>query len=248
MRGFERNPDNLLRFVTSSARDAGSWLVLVGYAVGFALHAVAIVQLPLYLAQSLVAVALPVTALAAGLVEGRLSRGRWGSVAALTLGLALVAAGAGSAGRTVTTATFGWSVLAAVVALAAATWWGRRRSGALLGSLAGLGYAGTAVTVRGVETPVTPVVLLCAVAVPVLGTLAFWAYSLGMRRALIAATTGPMTVLQTLIPAALGVAFLDDTVRTGWWPVVLVGLLVATVAAVVLSRDSELSAEVAPLG
>ncbi|MCY7395387.1 MAG: hypothetical protein LH468_04380 [Nocardioides sp.] len=249
VRGFDVSPDDLWTFVSLSARDAGSWLVLVAYGVGFALHAVAIYLLPLYLAQTTVAMSLPVTALAAGWVEGRLPARRWVAVGLLTLGLVLVAAGAGRAGDVVTNATFGWAVLAAVTGLAAATALSRHRGGALLGLLAGLGYAGTAVAVRGVETPVTPVVLLCAVAVPVFGTLAFWVYSLGMRRAVIAAATGPMIALQTLLPAGLGIAFLDDEIRSGWWPVLIVGLGLATISAIALSRDGErLGSELAPAG
>ena len=56
-------------------------LVVAAYLVGFVLHAVAIWLLPLYLAQALVAMSLPVTALASHRVEDelpahRLGRGR----------------------------------------------------------------------------------------------------------------------------------------------------------------------------
>lgn len=239
VRSFDVSPDDLLTFVRLSARDPLSWLVLTAYAVGFGLHAVAIYLLPLYLAQTTVAVSLPVTALAAGLLEGRLPLRTWSAVGLLTLGLVLVAAGAGSAGEVLTSGFFTASLLTGVLGLATATWLLRRRGGAVLGLLAGLGYAGTAVAVRGVETPVGPAVLLATAAVPVLGTIAFWVYSLGMRRAVIAAATGPMIGVQTLLPAVLGIAFLGDTVRAGWWPVLLVGLTLATGAAVWLGHAGE---------
>lgn len=239
VRSFTVSPDDLVTFVRLSARDPLSWLVLAAYGVGFVLHAVAIYLLPLYLAQTTVAMSLPVTALAAGRLEGRLPLRTWLAVAALTLGLVLVSAGAGSAGEVVTTSTFGVAVVAGLLGLAVAIWGLRNHGGALLGLLAGLGYAGTAVAVRGVETPVSGVVVLAAVAVPVFGTLAFWVYSLGMRRAVVAAATGPMIGVQTLLPALLGLAFLGDTVRPGWWPVLLVGLALATAAAIWLSRTGE---------
>ena len=58
-------------------------LVVAAYLVGFVLHAAAIWLLPLYLAQALVAMSLPVTALASHRVEDapapdRLARGRRG--------------------------------------------------------------------------------------------------------------------------------------------------------------------------
>lgn len=248
VRGFDVSPDNLWTFLHLSARHVGSWMVLVAYGVGFALHAVAIYLLPLYLAQTTVAMSLPVTAVAAGWVDGRLSGRRWAAVGLLTSGLVLVAACSGRAGDVVTSASFGRAVLAGVVGLAAVIWVCRRRGGALLGTFSGLGYAGTAIGVRGVETPVTAVVVLSALAVPVFGTLAFWVYSLGMRRAEIAAVTGPMIALQTLLPAGIGLAYLHDEIRSGWWPVLVVGLGLATLSAVALSRDGERSSEVPSAG
>lgn len=239
VRSLALSPDDLVTFVRLSARDPLAWLVLAAYGVGFVLHAVAIYLLPLYLAQTTVAMSLPVTALAAARLEGRLPLPTWSAVALLTLGLALVSAGAGRAGDPVTTTTFGAAVLAGVLGLALATRLLRTQGGALLGLLAGFGYAGTAVSVRGVETPLSVVVVLAALAVPVFGTLAFWAYSLGLRRSVVAAATGPMIGVQTLLPAVLGLAFLGDTVRPGWWPVLVAGLVVATAAAGWLARAGE---------
>ena len=93
----------------------------------------------------------------------------------------------------------------------------------MLGLLAGLGYAGSAISVRGLGTPVGAVVVVAALAVPTLGLVAFWLYSLGMHRAAVPSTTGTLIVAQTFVPAAVGVAFLGDGVRDGWWPAVAVG-------------------------
>jgi drug/metabolite transporter (DMT)-like permease len=239
VRSFDDSPDDLLAFVRLTVTDLGSWLVLVAYGVGFVLHAVAIQQLPLYLAQVLVAMSLPVTAVTSSLVERRLSGRQWGSVVVLTLGLVLVAAGAGAPGPAISSPAFAVAVSAGVVGLGLLALWGRHRGGALLGVLAGLGYAGTAIGVRGVTTPVDVVVVVAALSVPLFGVLAFWVYSLGMRRAVIATATAPMVGLQTLLPALLGIVFLQDRVRAGWWPALLVGLALATVAAISLTRGGE---------
>ena len=66
VRGFESSPDGLWGFVARSVRDARTMAVVAAYLVGFVLHAVAIWLLPLYLAQALIAMSLPVTALVAG--------------------------------------------------------------------------------------------------------------------------------------------------------------------------------------
>ena len=76
VRRFETTPDGLLGFALRSVRDVRSMLVVAAYLVGFVLHAAAIWLLPLYLAQALVAMSLPVTALASRRVEDALQRSR----------------------------------------------------------------------------------------------------------------------------------------------------------------------------
>jgi drug/metabolite transporter (DMT)-like permease len=234
VRDFDSTPDGLWGFVARSVRDGRTMLVVAAYLVGFVLHAAAIWLLPLYLAQALVAMSLPVTAIASHRVEDRLRRSGWAAVALVTLGLVLLSLGAGEPGEVRTDAEFVAVLWAAVTALALASMAARRLTGPLLGLLAGLGYAGSAVAVRGVGTPVGAGVVLAALAVPSLGLVAFWLYSLGMHRAAVPATSAAVIVAQTFVPAAVGVALLGDGVRHGWWPAVAAGLLLATGGAAVL--------------
>jgi len=44
----------------------------------------------------------------------------------------------------------------------------------------------------------------------------------------------PLILLETLIPAVIGIAVFDDQVRAGWWPVAVIGFALSTVGAVVL--------------
>jgi len=125
-----------------------------------------------------------------------------------------------------------------VVALAVASAVGSHLPGPLLGLLAGLGYAGSAISVRGLGTPVSPVVAVAALAVPSFSVFAFWLYSLGMHRAAVPSTTAALIVTQTFVPAAVGVALLGDGVRHGWWPAVAVGLVLSTSGAVLLGRQN----------
>src|SRR4051812_35814134 len=174
VRGFESSPDRLWGFVARSVRDGRTMAVVAAYLVGFVLHAAAIWLLPLYLAQALVAMSLPVTALASRRVEDSLERAGWVAVGVVTLGLVLLSLGAGQPGATVTHTTFVVVLWAAVAALAAASMVARHLPGPLLGLLAGLGYAGSAIAVRGVGTPLTSGVLLAALAVPSFSIVAFW--------------------------------------------------------------------------
>lgn len=239
VRGFGFSPDALWGFVRRSVRDGRTMLVVAAYLVGFLLHAGAIWLLPLYLAQALVAMSLPVTALASHRVEDALRpRGRV-AVGVVTTGLVLLSLGAGDPGSVVTSTTFVVAIWVGVVVLAVASIGARHLPGALLGLLAGLGYAGSAISVRGIGTPVEPAVVLAALAVPSFSLVAFWLYSLGMHRAAVPSATAPLIVAQTIVPAAVGVALLGDGVRAGWWPAVVVGLVLATTGAAVLGRQSD---------
>lgn len=238
VRRFETAPDTLMKFLRPAVRDGRTWLVVAAYLVGFVLHAVAIWLLPLYLAQATISMSLVVTAFAASRVEEALTRKYWVAVAMVTLGLVLLSLGAGDPGAVVTTTQFTVVLWAGVALLAVASVGGRHLSGAGLGALAGLGYTGSAIAVRGVGTPVETVVVIAAVAVPSYSIVAFWLYSLGMRRVAVSSASAALIVVQTFVPAAIGVALLGDEVRPGWWPVVVVGLLVATAGAVSLSRRS----------
>lgn len=234
VRRHDTSPDRLAGFVAASLRDGRMMLVVAAYLVGFVLHAVAIWLLPLYLAQALVAMSLPVTALASRRVEDALQRQGWVAVGVVTLGLVLLSLGAGDPGDVVTTTTFVALLWAAAGVLAVASLFGRRLPGPLLGGLSGLGYAGSAISVRGVATPVETAVVLAAVAVPLFSVVAFWLYSLGMHGTAVPSTTASLIVAQTFVPAAVGVALLGDGVRDGWWPAVALGLALSIAGAVLL--------------
>ena len=233
VRRYDVTP-GLVGFVLRSLRDGRMMLVVAAYLVGFVLHAVAIWLLPLYLAQALVAMSLPVSALASHRVEDSLHRSGWLAVGLVTCGLVLLSLGAGDPGAVVTTTTFVALLWVAVAVLALASLAGRHLAGPVLGLLAGLGYAGSAISVRGVGTPVEAVVVAAALAVPSFSLVAFWLYSLGMHGSAVPSTTASLIVAQTFVPAAVGVAFLGDGVRDGWWPAVAVGLLLSTTGAVAL--------------
>lgn len=236
VRHLDVSPLNPVTFVVRSVRDPLTMLVVVAYLIGFALHVVAIWLLPLYLAQATIAMSLPITALASRAVTERLTSANWAAIGVVTLGLVLLAIGSGEVGTVVTNASFVLAVWAGVALLALASWWSARLGGGVVGALAGLGYAGSAVAVRGVGSSVEALVAVVALAIPAYSLLAFWLYSIGMHRTAVSSTTAPLIVTQTFVPAAIGVLFLGDGVRTGWAAAVIVGLVLSTAGAVWLSR------------
>jgi drug/metabolite transporter (DMT)-like permease len=224
-------------FVTSSVRDPWTMAVVGSYLVGFLLHAVSIWLLPLYLAQATIAMSLPVTALSSRLLRERLDARHWAAIGAVTVGLVALALGSGTAGEAVTDAWFAAALWAGVITLVVAARWSSRLGGGTLGTLAGLGYAGSAIAVRGVDTSFSAPVVIAALAVPVFGLLAFWTYSLGLERAPVSVATAPMIVGQTGVPAVVGLALLGDGLRDGWWPAALVGFAMSILGAIALNRD-----------
>ena len=235
----ESEPMETLReFVGTALRNRFIMAVVAAYLAGFVLHAVSIWYLPLYLAQSAVALSLPVTALSAARLRERLRVADWLAVVGIVVGLVLVSVGSGEPGGGRSSPPFALLLWLGVVLLLVFGLRGRGMGAGTLGAVAGLGYAGSAIAVRGVDLPLDPSTLAAAAAVPVFGLLAFWLYSLALGRSAVAASSAPLVVGQTLVPAAVGIWFLGDEVREGVVGVVAVaaGMVAAIVGAILLGR------------
>jgi drug/metabolite transporter (DMT)-like permease len=229
--------DGLGAFVSAGVRDPLLLAVVVAYLLGFVLHAVSIWLLPLYLAQATISLSLPVTALASRRLSEGLGPRAWWGILAVSLGLLLLAYSSGPPGDVVTTWWFAGALVVATGALALSGRTLGHRSGATLGWLAGLGYAGSAIAVRGIGWPVEPAMVLAALLVPLLGLLAFWLYSVGLERGDVSSSTAPLITAQTFVPALVGLALLGDGVRPGWWPGIALGLLLAVGGSAVVVQD-----------
>jgi uncharacterized membrane protein len=108
----------------------------------------------------------------------------------------------------------------------------------VLSLLAGLGFANSAVSSRLLPELTVASVLVSPVtyALALSGGLAFLLYSMALQRSTITVATAPMIVLQTALPAVVGVLLLGDEVRPGWDVAALVGSVLVAAGAVVLVR------------
>ncbi len=228
-----------------AARDHGLFsrlMLLVGlsYVLGWTLHLVAISRLPLYLAQVGIALSLVVTVVIAATVVGEpLAPRHWAAIGAMALGLGLLVGAAGPVGHhlfdtnrtlalyTALTITFGLGLLAR-----------RMRgelSGVLLGALGGIAYSGSPIATRSLVDPAWDLTTLApAVTILLFGLLGFWLYSLALSRSSVTAATAPLVLLETAIPAIVGLSVFGDGVRAGWTAVALVGFVVSVAGALVL--------------
>ena len=236
VRSTQEPTERLTDFLRVALRHPLILLVVAAYLAGFLLHAVAIWLLPLYLAQAAIAFSLPVTAMGAYLVHERVTRGQWLAVGAVVGGLVLLALGAGEPGAVQVSGSFVAALAVGLALLGLAAGSGRLRGGVPLGTLSGLAYAGSAIAVRGVAWPVTPLVLAAALAVPAYGLLGFWTYSTGLERGEVSSVTAPLVVFQTAVPGIVGVLLLDDGIRPGWGAAVVMGLLLAMSGAILVGR------------
>ncbi len=247
------------RLPISHAESAGVLLVLLRQPlflaavvlnlVGFLLHLVALRLVPLYLAQAGISASLAVTALfAVGWLHERLSSADWLAVAAVSVGLALLAGASGDIGAVEPSVAF-VACLFAGIAVVAVVGFAVARShlpaaAVLLGLLAGIGYAGSGIAVR-ILPGLTPAQLWdapAAYAVPLSGGLAFVLYSLALQRGSVTVATAPMIVLQTLAPAAVGLALLGDEVRDGRLLIAVAGFVLTVSGTTALARFEDVSA------
>ncbi|MFG1819709.1 hypothetical protein ACGFIF_38525 [Kribbella sp. NPDC049174] len=239
----ELDPRRLGAFVIALLKQPAFLAALVLNLAGFALHFVALRQLPLYLAQAGIAASLVVTALlATRLMSDQLSALEWSAVIAVCVGLGLLAVSAGDQGDSARHQGLtigiivGLVVIAVLGALASRSQHGV--STALLGLLAGLGYAGVAISARLLEDGSIGELLRSPTTytLPISGALAFILYSLALQRGSVTLATTPMIALQTITPAAVGVFVLDDAVRAGWWPGAITGFVLSAIGSVILVR------------
>lgn len=233
------DPTMLLRLLREPVFVAAVVLNLLG----FVLHLVALRLLPLYLAQAGIAASLVVTAaLAVRLFGDRLSTSEAAAVGAVAVGLALLATASGPPGGSNGTVTFSLWLCAGLVLLTVLGLMATRSRSpvvpAVLGLLAGLGFAVDSIAVRLLPDLSLPELVQSLPTYVFLASagLAFLLYSIALQRGAVTAATAPMIVAQTVTPAVVGVLLLGDEVRSGYLPAAVVGLVLTVAGVVKLSR------------
>jgi drug/metabolite transporter (DMT)-like permease len=218
--------------------------------VGFSMHLIALRSIPLFLAQSGIAASLAVTALlAVRIFHDQLGPSDWAAVVAVCLGLALLASSAGDVGDETASGRFVVGLYGCLALLGVAGFVVSRSHGpvwhALLGLMAGFGFAGVSISAR-VLPSLTPSALVkapTAYALLISGAIAFLLYSVALQRGTVTSATAPMIVSQTVTPSAVGVLLLNDEIRSGWILVAVLGFLVTGVGAIRLARYESSSSQ-----
>ena len=230
---------------------------LVGLALdgaGFLLTVVALQSLPLFVVEAFTAGALAVTAVAAATwLKIPLSREEWIGVGAVVAGLVALGLSAGADEDVALETWAKWLPLGVALGLLLVTIPAARIHGragvTVLGALAGFGFGLVGIATRTLESPITVTGLLTdpsTYGILAAGGLALLALATALQRGAVTQATAAMVVAETVIPSAIGLAFLGDRIRPGWEAVAGIGLIVAIGGAVALSRLGEIPAEPDP--
>ncbi len=223
---------------------------LIGLAldgVGFVAAVVALqLRQPLFVVQAIVAGSVGVTAGLVALRGNRLSRSEWLALTALGSGLVLLALSAGTERDEVLGTGWYWAMVAATVPVALLGAVGLRlkqtAAAVVLGTAAGLAFAITAVAARALNLPHPWWRLLLSpalYAIVVGGLLGMLLFAAALQRVSVTTVTALVLGTETVVPSALGLAFLGDTIRPGFPAVAVAGLVLALVGAGLLAKFGE---------
>ena len=225
---------------------------------GFVASWVALRSLPLFLVQSVIATSVAVTAVLARKIFGTaLSRSEVVALGMVVVGLGCLAvSGVSSPAHPLSTLGSLVLLLLIVPITLAALVFGRpaaggrpaadvprdgaRRGWILLATISGLAFGGVGIAARVLATPHPWWHLF--------GDPAAWALvgyaALGVISYAVALARGPVTmvasigvVIETTVPAAVGLGWLGDAIRSGFGVVVIVGLLVTIGGCLALCRN-----------
>lgn len=220
--------------------------------LGFLLSLLALDSLPLFVVQSVMASMLVVVVLGARFVlEARLRRLDVTAVVVVIGALVLIGLGSGEQPAVEPPSSFERAMLIAtgVLVLVALALY-RSGPGWALAAVAGLGFSGAAIAARashhhdGLWAMLWQPMTACIVVGGIIGALC-------SLRALERLAVGPsaaiLSVIEVVVPGAVGVLVLGDTIANGMLPGVVVGLVLAIGGCVVLALSpANRAAEEAP--
>lgn len=214
------------------------WPYLLGLGLdggSFLLTIVAVQNLPLFVAEPIIAINVVITAVIERLAfQRRLRVTAWVAIAGILVGLSLLAvSGAPEKAHTAAVAVR-WAVILLPLAVAGigAVVAGRNHHSATiaLGVLDGVAFGGTAIAGRMLVVPhpfwqiVLSPLLWSMAAYGLVGLLLF---TIALQRSHASIVAAATTVAQSVVPIVVGIAFLGDSPRDGAWGLAVAGMLLA---------------------
>jgi drug/metabolite transporter (DMT)-like permease len=214
------------------------WPYLLGLALdggSFLLTIVAVQNLPLFVAEPIIAVNVVITALIERLIfQRRLRAVVWVAIAGILVGLSLLAVSGAPEKAHTAGAVVRWAVILlplGVAGIGAIVATRNHHSATIaLGALDGIAFGGTAIAGRMLVVPhpfwqilLSPLLWSMA-AYGLVGLLLF---TIALQRSHASVVAAATTAAQSAVPIVIGIAFLGDTPRDGAWGLAAVGMVMA---------------------
>lgn len=234
------------------ARARLGWLYAVGLALdagGFVASLAALQTLPLFLVESMLASSVGVTAVLAVVFLGvQLSRREVAVLVVVGIGLVLLAVSAHEGPARQVGTSGGWWLLGgsgvvALIFVAGLLDSGRARSSLVLAVASGLGFGLTGIVARVLNTsnPLWHTVFQPQLwALIIAGAIALIAYGFALDRGRTTSVAAVTFAMETVIPAAIGLAFLGDGVRSGFVVVASLGFVATLGGCLALAGHAEI--------
>jgi drug/metabolite transporter (DMT)-like permease len=238
------------------------WPYVLGLALdgaSFLFTVVAVQNLPLFVAEPVIALNVMITALIERLLFERRLRGvAWVAIVGILAGLSLLALSGGPERARTAAAAVRWTVILlplGVAGIGAVVATRKGHSATIgLGVLDGVAFGGTAVAGRMLVVPhqfwqilLSPL-LWAMLAYGLVGLLLFTVALQRSHASIVGAST---TAAQSIVPIVAGIAFLGDSPRDGAWGVAVAGMvltLAGTLAIALTKVVPDLSGSAPPPG
>ncbi len=217
--------------------------------VAFLCSAVALHHLPLFLVQSVMACSIAVTALISAALGAPLTRRGWLALAGAALGLVLVALSARPGDAHPLPTVWSWLLLGVCPVVVVIGWYGdelaHRWAAPLLAFGAGLGFTAVAVSARSLPAIHSVGGLLrepAAWSIAANGLAASVVFAHALQKGGATTVAAVMFTTNTVVPSAIGLAVLGDSIRSGFLGAGIAGFLLSVGGAVALAHYSAVAA------
>ncbi|MTD15455.1 hypothetical protein GIS00_16085 [Nakamurella sp. YIM 132087] len=218
--------------------------------LGFVCAALALHLLPLFLVQSVMAFSVGVTATISAILGTRLGRRGWVALAVSATGLVLLGFTAQTGPAKDIPSLWHWLLLAVAPVVGIIGLSGdrvpQRVSAILLGFAAGLGFAAVAVSARSMPDINSVGDLLgtpAAWAIAANGVVATAVFAKALQKGSATTVSAVMFTTNTVVPSAIGLSVLDDSIRSGFLGAGITGFVLAVTGAVALAHYSAVAVE-----
>jgi hypothetical protein len=218
------------------------WVYFAGLGVdllGFVFAAAALHRLPLFLVQSALAFSVGVTATISAFMGTRLAAAGWVALGIGAAGLILLGVSAEPSPARALPPGWRWILLGMAVPVAAIALYSKRRNrgwaAPMLAFCAGLGFSVIGISARTLDIPDSAWRLILEPpvwAIVLNGFTAAVAFAMALQKGGATAVTAIMFTTNTVLSSLIGLAYLDDRIRTGFIAAAAAGFTLAIAGAI----------------